>query len=201
VPRADPKTLTEALRVKIAQPFALPGACAQDLSVDAIDFHVECTGQLLTEPAAVGIACSQRSGRVKNASGDITTNGTPCSSSVSHAPINPMSWYKGSQLIPTSCEPISNPCAITRIFASKFACQPECRPMISDYFLHAAANLGRIICAPLACEVSAWARPVVSRPRREFGFLLAWSSAFPCKRFDALFNRAGVDQNPDGGIK
>jgi len=47
-------------------------------------------------------------------------------------------------------------------FASKFACQPERRPMIRDCFLHAAANLGRIICAPLACEVSAWARPVVS---------------------------------------
>ena len=49
------------------------------------------------------IACSQRSGRCRKATGDISTTGKPTNSGWRIPPISPMSWYGGSQITPRLC--------------------------------------------------------------------------------------------------
>ena len=91
------QTLTITQRIDSPSVSAKPFPAYQTPPLSPLDNRYFSASPYLFGAAAIVplcllIACSQRSGLVKNASGDITTKGTPCSSSVSHAPINPMSW-------------------------------------------------------------------------------------------------------------
>ena len=74
--------------------------------------------------------------------------------------------------------------------------------MICDCFLHAAANLVLDHLRTFGLRgFRLWKGSVVSRSSLKSSIFPGQSSAFPCKDFDAFFNRHYVDQNPDAGIK
>jgi hypothetical protein len=59
-------------------------------------------------PLCLLIACSQRNGFCTNATCDISTFGQPKYNGCKIPPINPMSWYIGSQNTPTPERVFSN---------------------------------------------------------------------------------------------